>query len=142
VALVASGIGSAIGLGTGLAAANRPIVQTIGASQPTRIVKRVFHPSANQHPEIRAVARSTTEAPLAKTPESPVRGESPRSAGNTAVTAAMPAGRGAANAEGIAERPRAIRAERSAAIGARREPKRVGTHFGQSEIVDPWGGQP
>lgn len=135
VALVASAAGSLSGLGTGLAASKRPIVQTIAASQPPRMKLSIFHPSSNPEPETR-IAAATPPAPrLEKTTESPIRVDSPRPARTTPLAPeplAVRSGLGddATPSWRAAEAPVANLASKRTRLSAR---------FGQSEIVDPWG---
>lgn len=159
MALIASGIGSAVGLGTGLAAGKRPIAQRIAVAEPSRLARQVFHPSANQGDAKRdvAVENVTASAEAAHTTtESPVRGDSLQAADGaetaraienaqtpeTARTVDSTLATGERVTSGVAGKARGAQSVKPATVSGpapTRKAKQLSAHFGQSEIVDPWG---
>lgn len=136
VALVAAGVGSWAGFGSGVpqgvAQANRPIVQTIAASQPTRVKLAVFHPSANPERELARPAEQSVAPPI---PETTLRRDV-RPPSRTAPVARGPLNVGS----GLDEVPASPRRANSASTPNKKPVERSRQHarFGQSEIVDPW----
>jgi hypothetical protein len=134
VALVAAGAGAASGLSSGAVEGKRPIVQAIAASQPTRVKRVVFHPSAIPKPERPATpAASLVQA----------RSEITLSGESASRVRTAPVARGAlAVGSGLTlgltdpwRRTDQVAASKKPGERPRRGPS---ARFGQSEIVDPW----
>jgi hypothetical protein len=127
-----AGFGS--GIPQGVAQGKRPIVQTIAASQPTRVVAPVvFHPSANPEREPSAIS-----APVARPPVDNTLRADARPPARTAPVARGPLDVSSGLGDETASPRRANNATTSSKKPVERSRKRASARFGQSEIVDPW----
>jgi hypothetical protein len=141
VALVAAAAGSLAGFSGSASEANRPIVQTIAASQPTRIKPLVFRPSANPEPAPARIAEPIVKASTEIIPRSDVA----QPARTAPVTrASLGTSPSLDVASGLGEEPAMTSSARPSGAALpnqkplERSRKRPSARFGQSEIVDPW----